>query len=198
MRGHRFFFFFKACNLGGFGTFEYWRSDFVGTIIISHTKRGAAAEVAWFLHTPFFVQPCPRPPAGWLGRCLTVQAEPASLLVPFFFFFFLMSSSLVGQMWVGDIHLMHGPHCSGGDVSEQLKVHFDKNNRANSRMTVGLTEAGSTTVFSSLHNVCGAAHASFLFPSHTRTALLLSSPGEHQALLAASTGTCFSHMRNIR
>lgn len=60
----------------------------MGTIIISHTKRGAATEVAWFLHTPLFVQPSPRPPAGWLGRCLTVQAEPASLLVPFFFFFF--------------------------------------------------------------------------------------------------------------
>lgn len=150
-----------------------------------------------FCTRPFSFSPVlARPRGGSAGASRSRQNRLRSSC--HFFFFFLMSSSLVGQMWVGDIHLMHGPHCSGGDVSEQLKVHFDKNNRANSRMTVGLTEAGSTTVFSSLHNVCGAAHASFLFPSHTRTALLLSSPGEHQALLAASTGTCFSHMRNIR
>lgn len=54
------------------------------------------------------------------------------------------------------------PHCIGDDVNEKLKVNFDKTNSVNSEMTVGLTEAGSTTVFSSLQNVCWATHTSFL------------------------------------
>lgn len=61
------------------------------------------------------------------------------------------------------------PHCRGDDVSEKLKVNFDKTNSVNSKVTVGLTEAGSTTVFSSLQNVCRASHTSFLFSSHART-----------------------------
>lgn len=54
--------------------------------------------------------------------------------------------------------LMYRPRCSGGDVSDELKENFDENNRVTSRMTGGLTEAGSTTVFSSLHNVWGHPH----------------------------------------
>lgn len=64
-------------------------------------------------------------------------------------------------------------HSSGKDVSEKLEVSFDKNNRVHSKLTVGLTEAGCTTVFSSLQNVCRATHTSFLFSSHTRTLQLL-------------------------
>lgn len=69
--------------------------------------------------------------------------------------------------------MIYRPHCSGEDVSEKPEVNFDKNNRVNSDLTVGLTEAGFTTVFSSLQNVCRAAHTSFLFSSHTRTPQLL-------------------------
>lgn len=54
------------------------------------------------------------------------------------------------------------PHCSGDDVNEKLKVNFDKTNSVNYEMMVGLTEAGSTTVFSSLQNVCWATPTSFL------------------------------------
>lgn len=50
-----------------------------------------------------------------------------------------------------------------------LKVNVDQNDRVNSRLTAGLTEARSATAFSSLRNVCRATHTSFLFSSHTLT-----------------------------
>lgn len=77
------------------------------------------------------------------------------------------------EKWVGDIYLIYRPNCSGSDVNKKLKVSFNKNSRVDSKLTVGLTETGSTTVFGSLQNVCTATHTSFLFSSHTHTLQLL-------------------------
>lgn len=60
------------------------------------------------------------------------------------FLFFL------GEVWVGDICLIYRLCCSGDDVNEELNVNFDKNNRVNFILIVGLIEVGFIIVFSSL------------------------------------------------
>lgn len=140
-------FFLKALNFGrGFTYFKYWWSDFRRKFIISQIKCRKT-------HGPFCSIPLLSHAVDWACRATFVQYS-------------VLSSP---KMWVGDICLIHRLHCSGGDVSENLKVNFEKNNRVNFKLTVDLTEAGSTNVFSSLQNVCRATHSSFLFSSHTRT-----------------------------
>lgn len=84
----------------------------------------------------------------------------------------LFLTSPGGVVW-GDICLIYRPNCSGSDVNKKLQVSFNKNSRVDSKLTVRLTGAGSTTVFGSLQNVCMATHTSFLFSSHTHTLQLL-------------------------
>lgn len=100
----------------------------------------------------------------WLGNDYPHGATFVQRAVPCLFW---------GEVWVGDLSLVYRPHSNGKGVSEKLEMSFDKNNRVHSKLTVGLTEAGFTTVFSSLQNVCRATHTSFLFSSHTRTLQLL-------------------------
>lgn len=112
-----------------------------------------------------------------LFLCALLSHAMACLLMiahtePPLFSALLLTSS--GESWELETLVWYTDHTPMvKDVSEKLEVSFDKNNRVHSKLTVGLTEAGFTTVFSSLQNVCRATHTSFLFSSHTRTLQLL-------------------------
>lgn len=153
------------------------------------TERGYKSGLA-FAHGPFCSPPLLSRAMAWFR---VSQAEPPGFTGPF--------CPHLSRGRCGYRHcLIHRPRCSGGDVGDELKENFDKNNRVNFQNDRSVSRGWFYNCFQQLAK-CVWGHPHFLPllqprpPAHSL--LLLPSLGAQQRVLATRTSTSSSDVVNM-